>query len=59
MSSASSKARTSSRRGTRRFGFSDKANLDEGTVWPVAFALKELTAADEARIGALVKKAVS
>jgi uncharacterized protein YdhG (YjbR/CyaY superfamily) len=39
------------------FGFSDKANLDEGTVWPVAFALKELTAADEARIGALVKKA--
>ena len=41
------------------FGFSDKANLDEGTVWPVAFALKELTAVDEARIGALVKKAVS
>jgi len=41
------------------FGFSDKANLDEGTVWPVAFALKQLTAADEARIGALVKKAVS
>ena len=41
------------------FGFSDKANLDEGTVWPVAFALKELTATDEARIGALVKKAVS
>jgi uncharacterized protein YdhG (YjbR/CyaY superfamily) len=39
-------------------GFSDKANLDEGTVWPVAFALKDLTAADEARIGALVKKAV-
>jgi uncharacterized protein YdhG (YjbR/CyaY superfamily) len=41
------------------FGFSDKANLDEGTVWPIAFALKELTAADEARIGALVKKAAS
>src|SRR5260370_1097112 len=41
------------------FGFSDKANLDEGTVWPVAFALKELTAADAARIGTLVKKAVS
>jgi uncharacterized protein YdhG (YjbR/CyaY superfamily) len=41
------------------FGFSDKANLDEGTVWPVAFALKELTAADEVRIGALVRKAVS
>ena len=40
------------------FGFSDKANLDEGTVWPVAFALQELTAADEVRIGALVKKAV-
>ena len=41
------------------FGFSDKANLDEGTVWPVAFALKELTADDEVRIGAIVKKAVS
>jgi uncharacterized protein YdhG (YjbR/CyaY superfamily) len=41
------------------FGFSDTANLDDGTVWPVAFALKELTAADEARIGALVKKAVT
>ncbi len=41
------------------FGFSDKANLDEGTMWPSAFALTELTAADEARIGALVKKAVS
>ena len=40
-------------------GFSDKANLDDGTVWPVAFALKELTAADEARISGLVKKAVS
>ena len=41
------------------FGFSDRANLDEGAMWPVAFALKELTAAEEARIGALVKKAVS
>jgi uncharacterized protein YdhG (YjbR/CyaY superfamily) len=41
------------------FGFSDKANLDEGTMWPVAFALKELTASDEVKIGALVKKAVS
>jgi len=41
------------------FGFSDAANLDEGTLWPVAFALKELTAATEGRIGALVKKAVS
>jgi hypothetical protein len=40
-------------------GFSDKANLDEGTMWPVAYALKELTAADEARIGSLVKKALS
>jgi uncharacterized protein YdhG (YjbR/CyaY superfamily) len=41
------------------FGFSDSANLDEGGLWPVAFALKQLTAAEEARIGALVKKAVS
>jgi uncharacterized protein YdhG (YjbR/CyaY superfamily) len=40
------------------FGFSDKANLDEGAMWPTAFALKELTAAEEARIVALVKKAV-
>ena len=41
------------------FGFSDTAHLDEGDMWPVAFALKELTAAEEARIAALVKKAVS
>ena len=41
------------------FGFSDKANLDEGALWPVAFALKELTATEEARISPLVKKAVS
>jgi hypothetical protein len=41
------------------FGFSDKANLDEGAMWPTAFALTRLTAADEARIGALVKRAVS
>jgi uncharacterized protein YdhG (YjbR/CyaY superfamily) len=41
------------------FGFSDKANLDDGALWPTTFALKELTAAEEARIGALVKKAVS
>jgi uncharacterized protein YdhG (YjbR/CyaY superfamily) len=41
------------------FGFSDEANLDEGALWPVAFALKELTADSEARIAALVKKAVS
>ena len=40
-------------------GFSDKANLDEGAMWPVTFALKGLTAAEEARIGALLKKAVS
>jgi hypothetical protein len=40
-------------------GFSDVANLDEGTMWPNAFALTKLTAADEARIGALVKKAMS
>ena len=40
-------------------GFSDAANLDEGALWPVAFALKELTTAEEAKIGALVKKAVS
>jgi uncharacterized protein YdhG (YjbR/CyaY superfamily) len=41
------------------FGFSDKANLDEGAMWPTAFALTELTATDEARIAALVKKAVT
>ena len=41
------------------FGFSDEATLDEGGLWPVAFALKELTAIEEARIGELVKKAVS
>ena len=40
-------------------GFNDDANLDEGVMWPVAFALKELTATEEARIGALVKKAGS
>jgi hypothetical protein len=40
-------------------GFNDEANLDEGNMWPIAFALKELTAAEEARIAALVKKAVS
>ena len=41
------------------FGFSDEANIDEGAMWPTSFALKKLTAADEARIRALVKKAVS
>ncbi len=40
-------------------GFSDQANLDEGAMWPTAFALKELTAAEEERIAALVKKAVN
>jgi len=40
-------------------GFNDAANLDEGAMWPIAYALTELTAADEARIGALVKQAVS
>jgi uncharacterized protein YdhG (YjbR/CyaY superfamily) len=41
------------------FGFNDVANLDEGAMWPTSFALKELTATEEARISALVKKAVS
>jgi uncharacterized protein YdhG (YjbR/CyaY superfamily) len=40
-------------------GFSDKANLDDGPMWPTSFALKELTAVEEARIGALIKKAVT
>jgi uncharacterized protein YdhG (YjbR/CyaY superfamily) len=40
-------------------GFNDSANLDKGAMWPIAFALKELTAADEAKIASLVKKAVS
>jgi uncharacterized protein YdhG (YjbR/CyaY superfamily) len=41
------------------FGFSDTANLDEGAMWPTSFALKELTATEEARIRALVMRAVS
>jgi uncharacterized protein YdhG (YjbR/CyaY superfamily) len=41
------------------FGFNDAANLDEGAMWPTSFALKELTATEEAKIAALVKKAVS
>ena len=41
------------------FGFSDQANLDDGAMWPTTFALRKLTAADEKRIAALVKKAVS
>jgi uncharacterized protein YdhG (YjbR/CyaY superfamily) len=40
------------------FGFNDDANLDEGNMWPTSFALKKLTAAEEKKIGALVKKAV-
>ena len=40
-------------------GFMDNANLDEGNMWPISFAIKDLTAAEEARIGALVKKALS
>ena len=40
------------------FGFNDDAKLDDGAMWPTSFAIKELTAANEARIGALVKKAV-
>ena len=52
----------SPRKGTQQyatFGFSDAANLDAGAMWPTAFALKELTAAEEERIAALVTKAVS
>jgi uncharacterized protein YdhG (YjbR/CyaY superfamily) len=41
------------------FGFTDSANLDKGSMWPTAFALKQLTAADEKKIGELVRKAVS
>jgi len=41
------------------FSFSDEANLDEGAMWPTSFALKELTATEEAKISALVKRAVS
>jgi uncharacterized protein YdhG (YjbR/CyaY superfamily) len=41
------------------FGFNDKANLDDGAMWPTSFALKELTAKEEAKIAKLVKKAVS
>ena len=52
-----SAAKFSSRYAT--FGFSDQANLDQGAMWPTSFALTELTAADEKKIAALVKKAVS
>ena len=58
-SSASSSPRRSSKTRYATLGFNDAANLDDGTMWPIAFALTdELTAADEARIGALVKRAV-
>jgi hypothetical protein len=52
-------ARRTARCSLATFGFSDEANLDEGAMWPTSFALKELTAAEEGKIGALVKKAVS
>jgi len=42
-----------------QFGFNESANLDDGSMWPIAFALPKLTAADERRLGGLVKKAVS
>ena len=57
MSSATSKTLRSSRSGTT-LGFSDKAKLDEGSIWPVVYALKALTVAEEAKITSLVKKAV-
>ena len=57
-SSASSRTRAKFKTRYATLGFSDKANLDEGAMWPTSYALKELTAADEARIAALVKKAV-
>ena len=57
--SASSRARRSSSRRYATLGFNDKANLDAGNMWPTAFALKELTPAEETKISALVKKAVS
>jgi hypothetical protein len=58
VSSASSRAQKFKAR-YATLGFSDEANLDDGALWPVAFALKELTAAEEARIEVLVKKALS
>ena len=58
-SSASSRRAEKFKTRYATLGFMHEANLDEGAMWPTAFALKELTAAEEARIGALVKKAVS
>ena len=57
-SSASSRAREKFDARYATLGFSDEANLDEGAMWPISFALKELTAAEEARIAELVKRAV-
>jgi hypothetical protein len=53
------KAARKSPKRSATLGFSDKANLDDGDMWPTAFALKELTPAEEAKICALVKKAAS
>ena len=58
-SSASSRPRTKFKARYATFGFEEGANLDEGTMWPTSFALTKLTADDEAKIAALVKKAVS
>jgi uncharacterized protein YdhG (YjbR/CyaY superfamily) len=58
-SSASSRARQKFKARYATFGFSDKANLDNGNMWPTYFALKELTSAEEKKIAGLVKKAVS
>jgi hypothetical protein len=56
---AAMKERARELKGYATLGFNDAATLDDGAMWPTAFALKELTAAEEARIAALVKKAVS
>ena len=58
-SSASSRAQQKFKSRYATLGFSDEANLDDGAMWPTSFALKELTAAEEAEIAALVKQAVS
>ena len=58
-SSASSRARAKFKSRYATFGFNDSANLDKGAMWPTSFALTELTAAEEKKIGALVKKAAS
>jgi hypothetical protein len=58
MSSVSFRPRPSLRRDNSTLGFSDKANLDDGDMWPSSYALKELTAGSEARIAELIKRAV-